>query len=554
MKRNLTYLAVATIIILGCGGGGSGSGDTGDTGLSGIINTSTFSIPAGQTQTASGDLTIVASDAINIAGTLKVNPGVNVTFFANNGITVPGTIGVGVLPSQPGRGYGSKKFIFSSPNTNISSDCTFGPGVNVVFVGGTGATNTVTLTGDVRCQVAPAGVGRSAQGDGGGAILIGSSQALSIATAAGLEPSVPQTVSIDSNLVAGDGGHGGDDVAGSVVTRTTTGISGRGGDGGNVEISAVTSITYGLAATLRPGKGGDGGWVGRVTGSANGHLKGVDGTANSEVGGPMNITCGTGGNAGAVVTTAPTTNGTPTIDPQVGGNGGCPFIKGGNGGPGGNGSTMTITIGLCGLNSDGNRATVATAIELLEGNGGNGTATLPGGNGGTVNLTTNGCLNNFMIDCCRGGNGYDGAAQTPAVAGTNGGNGGTITADGPLTYTYRSFNGGDGGNFSDGGTETNGGAQGTLTGTGGIGIAGFPGLAKSEAIRQITLAQNYVLFPGTTLAGGSALALGQVRNYTINAPSASCATNSVHGSIYINGYGPFADPAPLGCGHGPVTN
>jgi hypothetical protein len=515
-------------------------------GLEGTINTTRFTIPAGQSRTVTGDLTINASDAIDIDGTLVIPPGVNVNLWSAGDIDLDGVLQAGSTPAPSGRGTGPYNTTVVGANIRSAGNHSVGTGGNLVFASSAGnVPATISIGGNITL---PAGLkARNDQEDGqdGGAILIGGTRALQIVTTAGRACQAPKNVTVNGSLTAGDGGAGFDDLTGERTGRNVRATSTHGGAGGDLEISAATSLTFGAGVNARPGAGGRAGWLGRSPGGSS-YLTAGDGTGSAIPGGNSTGTFGFGGDAGTVSIASPVTNGSATQPVVNGGDPGSGFFQPGNGGLGAFGGNVSFETRPGGKNSNGVANPSKGVIVIRGGNGGNGMPDFVGGGGGQIFGGVNGMtyLSSITVeDGFRGGNGYNGCSVTPPVAGTNGGAGGrhdflTVTSSG------RSFNGGDGGSYPV--NPTSGGAKGTS------GRDGFPGRICAEASRLLTLAGD-TMVGGTVMVAGTQISLVRVHSGHVAGPEQNCDHDHMHGEITIDGYGPIEDPNPTGCGHGHVS-
>src|SRR5690349_13795275 len=88
------FLLSSIVLLLGLNscGGGSASNNTILNPVQGEITTTAFQIPAGQTRTVTSDLTIRASQNIEINGTLLLSPGASLTLLTDGDLSVTGTI------------------------------------------------------------------------------------------------------------------------------------------------------------------------------------------------------------------------------------------------------------------------------------------------------------------------------------------------------------------------------------------------------------------------------------------------------------------------------
>lgn len=453
-------IALSLIAVAGCGGGGESSVP-----ISGLMNVSQFTIPAGQTRLVTGDLTVVATGDITIAGTLQVPPGVTTTFISKTAVLVSGTI-------QPAPGRASYKSdraraIEVAPGAYVASPLATFSGT-VKLPAGTGFTYTglkvplvspnINITGSVTAGNGADSQAAGKPGEDGGSIEIGTASAIAALTklAEGhLLPvesvAKPDKTTISGKLTAGDGGHGFDD--GDGLTAGVLGFAGTGGgDGGSVNVAGDTIDLTGAA--IAAGRGGRGGHAGQ---GPNGTVKhAADGASDGAAGQAVVSDSGNGGNGGSVTLTSPKITvilGTA----GAGGDAGSVSASAGNGKGGGRGGNTFVFPGVKGNRGQGAVASpiVALAARVTLVDGGNGGAsdgpTIKGGNGGSVEVLTrtgakaevNGPVS--ISNYSRGGAG-SGFCATNAPPGSSGGNGGVLTIMGVAhKETGDAFWGGDGG-------------------------------------------------------------------------------------------------------------
>lgn len=295
---------------------------------SGVVKTEKYVIPANKTVTVSGDLTVYATDSIEIAGKLVVPRGTSFAFFSPQ-FTLTGTISSASAIHPNAR---SAIDSIDACSLAIAGD----GGIEIsqgddLYLASSEDQCDVTIGGFAGIHVdpppspTPEPGGEAVDGRYGGEILIGSKTATSvIKRRAGSEPFgalSPRHVDVQAPLVAGSGGQGS---VGPTTFSGSTCTFGRGGDGGfggGIEITAEqVNQLPGPDAQIVAGSGGDGG----VSGSSDvavchsmGGLPGWNVTSevliqsNGQSGGSISIhtskggskigvrTAGNGGSAGA---------------------------------------------------------------------------------------------------------------------------------------------------------------------------------------------------------------------------------------------------------------
>jgi hypothetical protein len=245
----------------------------------------------------------------------------------------------------------------------------------------------------------------------------------------------------------GKGGNGGGYSSDKNTDTVSAGAGGRGGDSGQIILSAGDNLGTGSAQLLMVGgEGGNGGdvnikganYLGHVTAGAGGG--GGDGGSQG----------GKGGNGGDVISY----DNLDIATAGAGGDGGNGGLKGGNGGHG----------GKVALGSDNSAfiLDVATATAGGGGHGGNGDSEAgSGGDGGDVNIAgDNFSRGQVTATAGAGGDGGNGGAK-----GGNGGNGGLVDIAGTneaydLDISTATATAGAGGGGGDGEYEGGGGGNG----------------------------------------------------------------------------------------------
>jgi len=305
--------------------------------VGGIVNTKTFTVPAGHSVTVTRNLAVFASTAVTIAGTISVPRGVSVAFFtptftiASSGSIVPLT-----NKNYPGPthdlvsacqidvanlwevGAGDSLGITSSvkQNANPKHPC------NVVFAlrNVSGNNSSIVLDPGVVGGTDPS---RNI-GQNGGWIVIGSPQAISVTQAlakqdghATLRAFAPDVVTIDSPLTAANGGKGRSDDLGTAIGGGWNFSPWAGGIGGSVQISAGS--IGGTSPKIAAGNGGNGGDLAAGFGTYPYQL---DGTATSANALSATLSMGSGGGGGGIFIVAKT----PKSITERAGDGGNPSV------------------------------------------------------------------------------------------------------------------------------------------------------------------------------------------------------------------------------------
>jgi hypothetical protein len=423
-----------------------------DTTLTGTVQFTTFSVPAGVVVTATGALTINASGSAQIAGTL-VAPCFSLSLLGAKNVVITGTVSTScpVLPAvhptllilaDSGYTLQGAHLIASGPLT-ITTDTTLtdvGFPLNAqvnVSRSQTRSTTSAAQAGGV-CNVAagsvftadpPSAPDGKAGSPVGGNGQDGDPWALSCSGELDLSGSVTVT--------GQNGGNGGTGTS----TTGATAIGGNGGKGGTLRVRSAGPMVLSGQNSFASGNGGDGG--------AGTSISTATGTAASATGGVGGDVTGASGSNGPVDVRA---KGSITISGSL-------SIVVGHGGAGGNASAT-------GVNGP---AGVAGSAAVA--NGGNGGSTSPYGLAGSN-------VSGLASVTVQGGNGGAGGKAT-ASAGTGGAAttpGGAGGAGGPNTAT-----GGSGGKAQvkdqNGNLVGTGGAAGGIeidAGNGGAGAAGCP--------------------------------------------------------------------------------
>ncbi len=275
----------------------------------------------------------------------------------------------------------------------------------------------------------------------------------------------------------GAGGRGFSDTAGSMQGGTLLCTGGLGGDGGNVFLIPQNARAGG--SLIAGGDGGNGGDAGSPNARAQ------DGTAQGEAGLPFNGRSGAGGSGGRgeFSPSVLQLTGPPTQYGGLPGVAGSVIGAAGRGGPGGPGGSFTATVGLRGQDGLPVPQTPQTGkptVQVLTDSGRGGDSAFAGQDGGAggsviLELFSEADITLFA-GSLSGGAGFNGAAATPKVPGTNGGNGGTLSYTREIRSPFVANDAAHGGRGGDGfPTAGAGGAAGTDDTGAAIGTPGQPG-------------------------------------------------------------------------------
>jgi len=526
-----------------------------------VIDAATFEIPAGQTRRVVGDLRINTTGDLRIAGTLQIPPGVNVVLNAGGDYEQTGNLEassagatvakLAVPPTVDTRGVSPYSTRVSGVNVRCAGRTDLPPGSNFVACTAGNQAGNITISGAVTLPAGADGTAPSdlRRGKGGGAILIGSANAVELIKEVNPKAIAPNTVTISANLRAGDGGNGYSDVGGAVSGLDRAAEPGRGGHGGDVTVGSGNVLTIVGAVDFQPGKGGGGGFVGRERTGGDGFLVAGDGSVRGRRGGSVTVNPGSGGDAGVVSVSAPVSNGSATIKKARGGACSSIFVRSGTGGPAGDGGWVTIYLTRNGKNSDGQAENIASQVVVQGGHGGRGDADSQGGGGGNLAIEESEPAGRSVTieDAFRGGDGFDGCAQQPRVQGTFGGRGGTMDYGGVPLILGRTPNGGDGGPSIN--IITNGGVRGKLNGAA-AGRDGEKGIGCDYYSRVITIIRDYTVDGKVKFQKDQRVPVSRFRGFRVAGPEENCEQVHMHGPATIDGYGPFPDPNPEGCGWG----
>lgn len=418
--RKFLVLAVSLLLISGCGsspdlvGAGNGVGFVAQpANNSNVIRAEQFSLAAGETLNLTEDTTILANDTLNINGQVNLQPGVNLTLFAANQLTVSGQIGPSaqVLTRQASSGTSSTGIraqggeapgavALVSPDQVISGSITGAPGQDI-FVAAIspsgGIATRVNITGTLIGGVGADSSARDTPGEKGGNVIIGGQAAN--AAALDLLGETPDSavasqlgpigrLTVTGTVRGGTGGAGFNDLTGTPGPDTGLEfMGGRGGLGGDV---ILTADDYSLQG-VEGGTGGNGGNCGPG--------RGADAHVNNQ-GQDVFSRPGAGGSGGDVTVVESVLPLPQTIIPGLGGRPGNSLVAAGNGGvgeDGGEGGNTVIVPNIPGLSgavtpltaSVAPRVNRSTFVVVIENGGMGGTSTnplLPGGRGGDVRL------------------------------------------------------------------------------------------------------------------------------------------------------------------------
>ncbi|MDR3615253.1 MAG: hypothetical protein P4L53_16970 [Candidatus Obscuribacterales bacterium] len=529
-------------------GSSGGNISLNNTGSGGVTLTSTSVLNNAATAGNGGNLSITSSGGpINIPpGTFNVSA-VGVTNGNGGNVTIIGTDVNVTPPSAPlnimsnGLGTGNAGAV-NVVATAAGSTLSIGPGNgDINITGNAGATNTglaspVIITSGGNLTVDPAGLNLLPAANGDGTTVV---------------------------LTAGTSG------TGNLLVTGNIDVSGAGtGNGGSVTLTSASATPFtvnqnatvnGIDGTISANGGPQGGNAGSITINALGVTGGANGGIN--LGPTTNVSfnplsSGAGGNGGNLTLNATNPAGS---DGPITTNGGTLNASAlGTGTQ--SGGTITFSSSVLNVNP-------ATGPLILTANGAPGSSGNPGGNGGTINVTTTSATGDITV-----GN-TTGQIETSATGGGSGstsGNGGTIalSAGGNLTVTDTTYvnvavlgTNGNGGNISlassTKATNDNMQVTGNLSANGaGTGNGGTVNLSYSSTAGALTVgsatAGNFVTgninadAPGTGNGGtvtianaatGSNLDINLTNNAVIsaNAATASYPSNTTPlGNLILN--------------------
>ncbi len=461
-KVNVHFMALLLLATAGCAG--SGDGGNGATPIGGVVNAVNYVLPAGASDTVTSNLTINASNSIEIDGNLTMMPGVSVKLVCPNNLVIKGNI-----TDSPASALAIRNATAlprDLPDNNIAidgGDVTVAKGAKVKGKVNIGCTKQHPLFGDpppthVTIDGSVQGVDgvMGNPGTKGGNIEIGT-----VAALVGLPgATAPDIVVIFGSVTGGHGGGG----ALAIPKFAGNDVSGTGGDAGaggdiNIEVTAKTG-TITCNTSVIGGQGGRGGDCDIIAKGGNAvGIKGGDAIGKA----------GAGGDGGNVTISVAPNRSAPTRGGTAGDRGGGGLAPG-NGGPSGAGGNAIMTFSrrgkpgkgfTIGLDGDLGLSTVGA------GNGGNSVDTRTRGAAGG-NITLTGTVDPkspaVLVYGSTGGNGFSGCNKNANTNGTNGGAAGTMASNG---FAYRLFNpvtfrGGNGGDGVPHGTHGGAGFDTTL--------------------------------------------------------------------------------------------
>jgi hypothetical protein len=488
--------------------------------ISGILNLTDLTIPAGSNRIVVGDLNVFASGDIRIDGTLSVRHGVAVNLFALTSLTINGSVepAPGAVGAAAQAGAGADVARCGEPQVREARQPPLILDVGTLTLSGQllattdiliathGLDSVVTISGSIKTARGTNARDRDTAGGNSGSIEVGSARANAAADAAARAAGttdIPAARSPKTLVVAGrmETGAGGDGYTDTTGVHFDGALELRGTDGGNSGEILLLAERNDIGPSVFTGDGGRGGDAGHDT-HARDYPKAED----------LIFCTGNGGNSGQII------GDIGRLDAEGrGGAAGSVYASAGNGILSSfdlDGGDACGTVGL-----RGNDPGTPDVPHLKPGasptgtfrNGGNGgrpfSADRDGGVGGYVKIAgADGFLLNGIVSCLlrdmpppslvpvvldnygNGGHGFDGCSVLPHGGGTDGGAGGFLQLFGnPYVQIGSIFHGGDGG---DGDPAVPrgpgaGGAGGSLYDQ--RGTAGrFPDGAPGQPCRQIT--------------------------------------------------------------------
>ncbi len=421
----------------------------------------------------------------------------------------------------------------ATSSLNLTTAAGGKPGTNVSFTAG----GNIAISSAVTTSSLAAGAVNAAGGKAGN-ITLNATGSVSFPVAAG---------TLNAN-----GGTGG-----------TTAPAGAGGAGGNISITAGTTITatVGGAISATGGNAGvasnNGGNGGSVTISAGGNITnfGINTTGGTPIGTIAGLSSGSGGavsitsttgsiTTGAAITTIPGAAGTTLAASGTPGNvtfNAATSISVGTGGitanGGAGGSNTTGQAGTNGATINLTAGTTFTATTAITATGGNaaGTGNNNGGNGGAITIAAGGNISVNAVTTTGGNNGSTGTS-----GGNTSGSGGAVsitTTSGTVTTgaaittsagtagTTRAT-GGNAGNVTISGTGTLTIGTGGIVANGAVGGSNTTGAAGGNGgVISLTTAANFISTTAAiTSTGGTAAGTGNNNggnggNISITAPT-----------------------------------
>jgi hypothetical protein len=477
--------------------------------VGGVIEAENWTVPKGETLTVEArGLTVFAKRNITVDGTLKIDPGSRIAFFAKVFAVHPtGRIEAILTPN-------GVRTAVKSVNDVISA-CLFrngqlndSPGFAQIVIP-SGDNLYLTSSSPIKdsgCQLRtytgiglePGRVGNFAlaglhDGEPAGNLEIGTPTAIAMTKRASREAGVVKQayaygyVMILNRIFPATGGAGANDLKGvfSPPSDTWSFHPGNGGRGGNVSIVTGTADALTIGGLVTAGTGGAGGGFDAAS------LNGTEAEPNAE---NLSVVQSSGGAGGSVNVTANSIDGTLVFR---GGSGGAPGPASAAGGDGysdqysgvGNGGNVTLSLGRVGKAGTGPANGADGTFPAMTFSGGTvatpATCCAAGGLGGTFTLTRNPGVPplpngaSVVLDAFgTGGYGASGySAGPPCTPGYNGGKGGDLYNIGKelVSLVNGSFDGGDGG----GGTPPGNGGPGGMdhylgTQIGSNGVNGTP--------------------------------------------------------------------------------
>lgn len=493
-----------------------------DLSTGGIINTKTFAVASGQNIRVTKNLAVFATSSVSIAGTLQVPAGISVAFFTPM-FTIEGPSGL-IFAATSKHYLGHVDDFVSACQINVANSSQWQvPGGDNLALTATSKSSrkhpcSVTIGSNKNLKtkqtliLEPGAKGGTYphryDGANGGWIEIGSPEAIAFTEAlakkdghSGMKAYAPSLVTLNSQLAAGNGGNGRDDIEGTQGGTMWTFSPGNGGIGGSVEIAG--GKIAGSVPHVFAGSGGNGGTAGS-TFYAYGQPYPLDGTASEPNGISADIAMGSGGGGGGIFVTSKAprnvweqagSGGNPSAVALPGPGGGCcstvpktPTIGTGNGG------SLSLELAAPGFRGPhGNNKPKKpkngkySSMKFTGGSGSawintnyvTGAAAAQGGHGGDLTIVPPPHLAiaslkdyGLKIQVLNFGNGAGSitfcAPNPPSAPGLNGGNAGSLhdngldqyltTVNSSSAYGDWGFNGGYGG---DGTPPGNGGKAGT---------------------------------------------------------------------------------------------
>ncbi len=463
-------------VLQGCGGASSANV------LTGTILGKTFTIPAGTTRTVSGVLRIDVTDTIDIEGDLILLGNADIGLRAPN-VTFRGSIKRGAVEALATRGGGfcEQTEPFRIVTSNLITGRSDKPPISIpstssVLICTEGSQN-LKITGGFTGEAGRTGEKEHIDGCNGASIEIGTPNAISSANGffSTTTAQQPKSIIIDGEIDAGRGGYGWDDETGTVSNGTLVAKAGNGGRGGDMTIITSGAISGTPSfSDLYAGSGGTGG----QTGNSVHMLMSANGTSHHKDGQAVIATSGSGGDGGDMKIVAAMEN-LQAFGGQEG-QAGDAGIHCGRGYDGGAGGPILMQVGIVGkLGLRGKVRPPRLPSVVISGGEGGDSLGIPtvGGHGGDIHVRgVNGAkaAGTLTIADRTGGNGAGSCSQTPAPAGTAGGNGGNVFVVGmPYTATG-ACNGGNGKDGNGPGTFGIGGSDDAGKKIGKDGVAGSP--------------------------------------------------------------------------------